>query len=211
VSSGKPKDHPLRYDLQIIASWVQRGSRVLDLGCGEGELLHFLIENKQVLGTGIEIVESKAAECIEKGLSVVQGNINEEIEDFPDQMFDYVILSQTLQQVFEPSKLIQSMLRVGKKGVVSFPNFSYWMSRLQHLLTGYAPITDQLPFNWYDTPNIRVLSIKDFRLYLKNAGITILKEMAINTHSQDRFGKNIRILPNLLATYGLYLIGGGGR
>jgi methionine biosynthesis protein MetW len=207
VSTRKREDHALRYDLQIIASWIEKGSRVLDLGCSGGELLHFLIENKQVLGTGIEIVESKVAQCIEKGLSVVQGNINKEIEDFPDHMFDYVILSQTLQQVFEPSKLIRSMLRVGKKGVVSFPNFSYWVCRLQHLITGYAPITDQLPYSWYDTPNIRVLSIKDFRLFLKKAGITILKEMAINTHSQDRHGKNIRALPNLLATYGLYLIG----
>lgn len=211
MSTMKQEDHPLRYDLQVIASWVETGSRVLDLGCGEGELLQFLIEKKQVLGTGIEIIESKVAQCIEKGLSVVQGNINDEIEDFPDHMFDYVILSQTLQQVYEPSKLIHSMLRIGKKGAVSFPNFSYWMSRLQHLLTGHAPITDQLPYNWYDTPNIRVLSIKDFRLFLKKSGITILKEMAINTHSQDRHGMSIRVLPNLLATYGLYLIGNQGN
>jgi len=207
MSIGKYESHTLRYDLQIIASWIEKGSRVLDLGCGEGELLHYLIENKKVIGTGIEIIESKIAQCIEKGLSVLHGNINEELDDFPDHMFDYVILSQTLQQVYEPSKVIHSMLRVGKRGVVSFPNFSYWVSRLQHLITGYAPITDQLPYNWYDTPNIRVLSIKDFRGFLEKSGLNILEEVAINTHSQDRRGKIIRMLPNWRATYGLYLIG----
>lgn len=207
MSIRKSDQHPLRYDLQIIASWIEKGARVLDLGCGEGELLHYLIEHKKVIGTGIEIVESKVAQCIEKGLSVLQGNISEEMEDFPDNMFDYVILSQTLQQVYVPSKVIRSMLRIGKKGVVSFPNFSYWMSRLQHLFTGYAPITDQLPYNWYDTPNIRVLSIKDFRAFLKKADIHIFAEAAVNSHSQDRQGRNIHILPNLRATYGLYLIG----
>jgi methionine biosynthesis protein MetW len=99
------------------------------------------------------------------------------------------------------------MLRVGKKGVVSFPNFSYWVSRLQHLITGYAPVTDQLPYQWYDTPNIRVLSIKDFRNFLEKSGLNILEEVAINTHSKDRRGRIIRIFPNWCATYGLYLIG----
>jgi len=180
------------------------------LGCGEGELLHSLIEEKQVIGKGIELLESKVAQCIEKGLSVLQGDINEEIGDYPDNMFDYVILSQTLQQVYEPSKLIQSMLRVGKRGVVSFPNFSQWACRMQHLLTGHAPKTKQLPYNWYDTPNIRVISIKDFRDFVKEAGLSILREVAINTHSQDRRGRIIHVFPNWRATYGIYLIGNGG-
>ena len=203
-------DNGLRFDLQVIASWIEPGSKVLDLGCGEGELLHFLIEERQVVGTGIELMESKVARCIDKGLSVLQGDINEEIFDYPDNMFDYVILSQTLQQVYEPSKLIQAMLKVGKKGVVSFPNFSQWVGRLQHLFTGQAPKTRQLPYNWYDTPNIRVISIKDFRDFVAQADLTILEEVGINTHSQDRRGSIIRLLPNWRATYGIYLIGSGG-
>jgi methionine biosynthesis protein MetW len=210
VSTAKYVDNSLRFDLQVIASWIEPGSKVLDLGCGEGELLQFLIEEKQAIGTGIELLEGKVAQCIEKGLSVLQGDISEEIFDYPDNMFDYVILSQTLQQVYEPSKLIQSMLKVGKRGVVSFPNFSQWTCRLQHLFTGHAPKTKQLPYNWYDTPNIRVISIRDFRDFVREADLTIEKEAAINAHSQDRRGSIIHFLPNWRATYGIYLIGSGG-
>jgi len=197
----------MRYDLQIIASWIEPGSMVLDLGCGEGDLLYFLRQNKQVSGRGIERVESRVARCIEKGLSVLQGDINEEVLDYPDNTFDYVILSQTLQQVLEPADLIRSLLRIGKKGIVSFPNFSYWSVRLQLMVTGYAPITRQLPYEWYDTPNIRVITLKDFRKFSKEVGFNIIKEAAIYTQNQDRSGKIVSILPNLFATYGIFLIG----
>ena len=197
----------MRYDLQIIASWIEPGSRVLDLGCGEGDLLKFLIRHKQVKGSGIEHDEDKVADCIEKGLTVLQGDLNEEILDYPDKTFDYVILSQTLQQVYAPATLIPSMLRIGIRGIVSFPNFSHWGIRLQLLLTGYAPISRQLPYEWYDTPNIRVITIKDFRKFTHEVGFKILKEAAINTHSEDRHGNVIKFLPNLRATYGIFLIG----
>ncbi len=199
----------MRYDLQIIASWIEPGSRVLDLGCGAGDLLKFLITHKQVTGSGIEHDEDKVAECIAKGLSVLQGDINDEVLDYPDNTFDYVILSQTLQQVYEPDTLIRSMMRIGKRGIVSFPNFSHWGIRLQLLLSGYAPISRQLPYEWYDTPNIRVITIKDFRKFTHGVGFTILKEIAINTQSENRFGKVIKFLPNLRATYGIFLIGNG--
>ena len=199
----------LRHDLQIIASWIEPGSRVLDLGCGEGDLLQFLIRHKQVSGSGIEHDEKKVGDGIEKGLSILQGDINTEILDYPDNAFDYVILSQTLQQVFEPAALIQSMMRIGKKGIVSFPNFSHWGIRLQLLFTGYAPISRQLPYEWYNTPNIRVITIKDFRKFTHEVGFAILKEAAINTQSETRFGKAITHLPNLRATYGIFLIGRG--
>jgi len=202
----KLQNNRMRFDLQVIASWIAPGSRVLDLGCGEGELLKYLITRKNVSGTGIERNEEKVARCIEKGLSVLQGDINEEVLDYPPGRFDYVILSQTLQQVWEPAALIRAMLRIGKKGIVSFPNFSHWFVRWQLLATGYAPVTRQLPYQWYDTPNIRVITLKDFRRFIHDVGFQILKEVAINTHSEDRHGKIIRVFSNLRATYGIFLI-----
>jgi methionine biosynthesis protein MetW len=199
----------MRFDLHIIASWIEPGSKVLDLGCGEGDLLHFLKTNKQVTGTGIERAEAKVAQSVERGLSVLQGDINEEVLDYPDNTFDYAILSLTLQQVYEPARLIQSLLRIGKRGIVSFPNFSHWGIRSQLLLTGYAPITRQLPYEWYDTPNIRVITMKDFRRFSKKVGFEILREVAINTNSQDRRGKIVNFLPTLRASYGIFLIGKG--
>lgn len=199
----------MRYDLQIIASWIEPGAKVLDLGCGEGDLLKFLINHKQVTGSGIEHDEGKVAECIAKGLSVLQGDINDEVLDYPDNTYDYVILSQTLQQVYEPDTLIRAMMRIGKKGIVSFPNFSHWRIRSQLFLTGYAPMTKQLPYQWYNTPNIRVITIKDFRKFTREVGFKILKEVAINTQSENRFGKVIKAFQNLRATYGIYLIGNG--
>jgi methionine biosynthesis protein MetW len=205
----KSENGIIRFDLQIIASWIEPGSKVLDLGCGGGDLLYFLKRHKKVEGTGIERVEAKVAQCVEKGLSVLQGDINQEVLDYPDNAFDYVIVSQTLQQVYDPDKLIQSLLRIGKKGIVSFPNFSHWRVRLQLLGTGYAPITRQLPYEWYDTPNIRVITIKDFRKFSRDVGFKILKEVAINTNSHDRYGNIVTFLPNLRATYGIFLIGKG--
>jgi methionine biosynthesis protein MetW len=199
----------MRYDLQIIASWIKPGAKVLDLGCGEGDLLRYLIEQKQVRGSGIECNEHKVAHCIERGLSVLQGDINEEVHDYAAGSFDYVILSQTLQQVYEPDKLIRAMLDIGKKGIVSFPNFSHWEIRRQLLTTGYAPVSRQLPYQWYDTPNIRVITLKDFRRFIRDVNLRILKEVAINTHTQDRKGNIIQFLPTLRATYGLYLIANG--
>lgn len=197
----------MRFELQIIASWIKPGSKVLDLGCGEGDLLKSLKQNKKVNGTGIEHNESKVARCIEKGVPTLQGDINEEVLDYPDDTFDYVILSQTLQQVYKPSELIRSMLRIGKKGVVSFPNFSHWKVRLQLLLSGYAPITRQLPYEWYNTPNIRVITLKDFKKYSKEVNFKILKEAAINTQNGEKWGSIIKVLPNLRATNGIFLIG----
>ncbi|MGD8230311.1 MAG: methionine biosynthesis protein MetW [Desulfobacteraceae bacterium] len=205
----KSENGIIRFDLQIIASWIEPGSKVLDLGCGEGDLLYFLKKHKRVDGTGIERAEAKVAQSIEKGLSVLQGDINQEVLDYPDNTFDYVIVSQTLQQVYEPDKLILSLLRIGRRGIVSFPNFSHWGIRLQLLRTGYAPITRQLPYEWYDTPNIRVITLKDFRKFSKDVGFKILKEVAINTNSHDRHGNIVTFLPNLRATYGIFMIGKG--
>jgi len=197
----------LRFDLQMIASWIEPGARVLDLGCGEGSLLEPLIQHKKVMGSGIEQDQGRAATSIAKGLTVLQGDINEEVEDYPDNTYDYVILSQTLQQVYAPDELIRSMLRIGKKGIVSFPNFSHWRVRLQLLTSGHAPVTRQLPYQWYDTPNIRVITLNDFRRFAREVGYRILKEIAIETQTANRQGNIIRILPDLRATYGIFLIG----
>lgn len=197
----------MRFDLKIIASWIEPGSKVLDLGCGVGDLLYYLKENKQVKGVGIESSEEKSAICINKGLSVLQGDINEEVLDYQDNSFDYAILSQTLQQVYEPDVMINNLLKVGRRVIVSFPNFSHWSIRMQILLLGYAPKNRQLPYEWYDTPNIRVITLKDFRRFVKKIGCRIIKEVAINTHSRDLQGRIITFLPNLRATYGIFLIG----
>ncbi|OGR10770.1 MAG: methionine biosynthesis protein MetW [Desulfobacterales bacterium RIFOXYA12_FULL_46_15] len=197
----------MRYDLSLIASWIEEGSRVLELGCGEGDLLYWLKKEKAVKERGIEIEESKVEKCIEKGISVLQGDINEEIEDYPDNSFDYAICSQTLQQVFEPMSLIHSMMRVAKMGVVSFPNFGHYKVRMQLAFTGRAPVTKELPYSWHDTPNIRVLSLTDFEKFAEEVGYKILKRVSINTKNNQRQGKLITVLPNLLATYGIFLIG----
>jgi len=196
----------MRFDLQIISSWIKPRSKVLDLGCGEGNLMSYLKDQKKVRCTGIERNEKKVAQCVAKGLTVIHGDINQEVKDYQDDEFDYVILSQTLQQVYEPASLLKEILRIGKMGIVSFPNFSHWRIRLQLLLTGYAPVTRQLPFQWHDTPNIRVITIKDFRKFARDVGFKILKEMAINTNTQDRKGRIILTLPTLRATYGVFLI-----
>ncbi len=196
----------MRYDLSVIASWIDPGSRVLDLGCGSGDLLHILAVDKGIRGTGIEIEEAKVARGIEKGLSILHGDIMEEIRDYPDGHFDFVILSQTLQQVYEPGRLIREMLRVGRRGVVSFPNFAYYRIRAQLLFRGRAPVSRELPYEWYDTPNIRVITIRDFRRFCRKEGFAIERETAVSTPHHHEKGAVVKFLPNLLANYGMFLL-----
>ncbi len=196
----------MRFDLQIIASWIEPESRVLDLGCGSGDLLLHLQQTKQVRGTGIEQNEEKVSRCIEKGLSVLQGDFRDEVHDYPESSFDVVILSQTLQQVMDPKNLIRELLRIGDRVIVSFPNFGYYRSRLQLLFKGQAPVTDQLPYEWYDTPNIRVITIRDFKRFLRVVGVRLAREVAINTHHHDRAGNIVTYWTNLRATYGIMML-----
>ena len=201
-----PESGNIRFDLRIIASMINPGSRVLDLGCGNGDLLAWLAATKNVIGTGIERDKQKAAHCISRGLTVLQGDLNEEVDDYPDCSFDYVILSQTLQQVFEPARLLYSLARIGRKVIVSFPNFSHYSIRLQLLYKGVAPKNDQLPYSWYDSPNIRVITLKDFRKFSRDVGYNILKEITISTNPANSQGSIIRYFTNLRATYGIYII-----
>ncbi len=201
-----PETENIRFDLRIIASMIDPGCRVLDLGCGNGDLLAWLAATRNVIGTGIERDKRKAAHCISRGLSVLQGDLNEEVDDYPDCSFDYVILSQTLQQVFEPARLLYSLARIGRKVIVSFPNFSHYSIRLQLLCKGIAPKNDQLPYFWYDSPNIRVITLKDFRKFSRDVGYNILKEITISTNPANSEGSIIRHFTNLRATYGIYII-----
>jgi len=201
-----PETENMRFDLQVIASWIEPESRVLDLGCGNGELLAWLAEHRQVKGVGIEQDQVKAAFCISQGLSVLQGDLNDEVEDYPDKNFDYVILSQTLQQVYEPARLLYSLSRIGKRFIVSFPNFSHYSIRLQLLMKGMAPKSNELPYNWYDTPNIRVITMKDFRKFARDVGYRIVEETAIKTDHHANHGNIVRNLINLRATYGIFMI-----
>lgn len=196
----------MRFDLQIIASFVEEKSRVLDLGCGKGNLLEFLKLNKQVEGYGIEIDEDKVIAGIERGLPILRGDIIEETQDYADDTFDYVFLSLTLQQVYNPENVIKEMLRIGKKGIVSFPCFNHVSIKLQLLFTSKAPVTKELPYEWYDTPNIRVVTLKDFRTFCAKHKIKILKELAISSHYKATTGKIVRFFPNLRARYGIFLL-----
>ncbi|HEX2696019.1 MAG TPA: methionine biosynthesis protein MetW [Acidobacteriota bacterium] len=196
----------MRFDLRIVTSFIEEGSRVLDLGCGTGDLLSTLREKRGVEGRGIEIDEKEVIACVEKGLSVLQGDMHEETRDLADGSFDYVILSQTLQQVYRPERVIGEMLRVGEKGIVSFPCFSHYAIKAQLLFRSRAPVTRELPYQWYDTPNIRVITLKDFRTFCADRGITILKEIAIASHPGAGSGRIVRFLPDWFARYGIFLI-----
>ena len=196
----------MRYDLQITASFINDHSRVLDLGCGKGDLLEYLKKSKQVQGYGIERDEEKAIDGIGKGLSILQGDINQETLDYADNSFDYVILSQTLQQVYNPKKVIQEMLRIGRQGIVSFPCFNHISIKLQLLFSSKAPITEELPYEWYDTPNIRVVTLRDFRIFCAKHQIRILKDLAIASHYKATRGKVCRVFPDWLGRYGIFLI-----
>ena len=197
----------MRFDLRTIASWVEPQSRVLDLGCGAGELLQHLQDNKGVVGTGIELNGDKVIQGIHNGVNIIHGDIYDEIMDYQDRSFDYVVLSQTLQQVFRPARLIHEMLRVGRRGIVSFPNFSHYRNRAFFFFRGRAPISKALPYEWFDTPNIRVIPLKDFKRFCSIFEFAILQETAISTHRFEEKGRTVRFLPNMFAKYGIYLLG----
>ena len=163
----------IRKDHSIIANIVKKNSRVLDIGCADGTLLKVLKSKKNISGQGIEIDHTKVENCLRKGLSVVEGDANFEIINFPDHSFDYVILSQTLQTVSKPKWVLSEILRIGKNAIISFPNFGHWLCRLQLLLYGKMPVTEDLKLSWYDTQNIHLCTIKDF--------LELLKVMKLNT------------------------------
>ncbi len=189
-----------RLDHRTILEWVEPGSSVLDLGCGDGELLARLVREKGVRAEGIDMSEQAIHRCVAKGLSVLHEDIDDGLKEYADKFFDYVILNQSLQQVRRLEPVLADALRVGKKVVVGFPNFTHYRARLQLFFRGKTPVTPSLPYKWYDTPNLHFLSISDFVEYCREKKIRIEKATYF---SND---KMVRLFPNLLALNGLFLI-----
>jgi methionine biosynthesis protein MetW len=194
---------PLRPDLQAIAELVPVGARVLDLGCGDGILLRYLIDHKQVHGRGIELSEAGVRACVARGLSVVQGDLDEGLADYPDGQFDIVILSQTLPYLDAPALILHEMLRVGRQGIVSFPNWGHWRCRLSLLLTGRMPIAPALPQPWYASPRIRPLTVRDFGDFCRAEGIHIKHQVYLNDWGRVSPWRKWK---NLLATVAIMVI-----
>jgi methionine biosynthesis protein MetW len=169
-----------RVDLVVVADMVEHGAKVLDVGCGDGELLRLLAETRNVDGRGIELSREGVNECVAKGLAVIQGDADTDLADYPDDAFDYVILSQTLQATRQPRVVLEHMLRIGRRAIVSFPNFGHWRIRMQVMFRGRMPRTDNLPYVWYDSPNIHFCTIKDFRALCDVAGAKMEKAVALN-------------------------------
>ena len=189
-----------RSDYAIISDLVQPHTSVLDLGCGDGELLEWLARNKHVDARGIEVVATRVKGAISRGVSVYQGDIDQGLADYPDNAFDYIILSQTLQEVRHPLRVLSDMLRVGRRAIVAFPNFGHWRVRLAHLWTGRAPRTKLFPHDWYDSPNIHFLTIHDFVELARRQNWTVEREIFLSG------ARRISVLPNLLAETAVFLV-----
>jgi methionine biosynthesis protein MetW len=192
----------LRPDLGAIADLVTPGTRVLDLGCGDGALLEHLVRRRQVKGRGIELSEQGVLACVRRGLSVRQGNLQEGLADYPDGSFDWVILSQTLPFLNDPAMILREMLRVGKQAIVSFSNWGHWRCRLELLFTGHVPVAVDLPQQWYESPRRQLFSVTDFALFCRQIDIEIVSEIYLNRGVRIHTGR----FKNLLATTAVFTL-----
>lgn len=193
----------LRPELRTIADWISSGSRVLDLGCGDGTLLAHLRDTRQVQGYGLEIDQANIIRSLDNGIYVIQTDLDAGLNEFESGTFDYVVMSQTLQAIRHPDRLLEEMLRVGREGIITFPNFGYWRNRLQ-LLGGRMPVTPCLPHRWYNTPNIHLCTLNDFEDLCEEKQFRILERTVVDrTH---RSSLPMRLLPNLMGEIALYRI-----
>ena len=196
----------MKTEYKIIADMIEKNSSVLDVGCDDGTLMEFLKLNKNTNVRGIEISKEKVQTCIAKGLTVIEGNAEFDLKQFPNNSFDYVILSQTLQAFKNTEVVTKELLRVGKKAIVTIPNFGYWRVRLHLLIKGTMPITKTLPDEWYNTPNIHMCSIKDFFYFAKSRNIKIFKSLAINNQNVSIINDSNLTIKNFFADLGIFLI-----
>lgn len=189
-----------RSDYAIISQLIEPDTRVLDLGCGDGELLAWLQQNKDVEARGVELDGTRVQRAIARGVSVYQGDINQGLKDYPDGVFDYIILSQTLQEVREPLIVLRDMLRVGRRAIIAFPNFGHWRVRLAHLWSGRAPKTKLFPYDWFNSPNIHFLTVDDFEELAAKESWQIEKRLFLSGN------RTVAMKPNLLAEIAVFLI-----
>jgi len=186
-----------RPDFAAIAGWVGMGSSVLDLGCGDGSLLRYLRDSRRVTGYGVEIDDDRVLACVKSGVNVIQGDLERGLSEFESRSFDYVVLSQTLQAVRNSERIVHDMLRVGREGIVTFPNFGYWRNRLQ-VIGGHMPVSENLPYEWHDTPNIHLCTITDFEDFCAGHGVRIMERKVLTG------GRPVSVLPNLLGSLAVY-------
>ena len=196
----------MKTEFKIIADLIKPNTRVLDVGCGDGTLMEFLKNNKEIDIRGIEILKNNVQQCIGKGLTVIEGDAEKDLSQFPDGSFDFVILSQTLQAFLNPEKVISELLRVGKKAIVTIPNFGYWKVRLHLLVKGTMPVTRTLPDEWYNTPNLHMCTIKDFFSFCENRKINLYKSIALQNLKSSKITNTNLTLKNLTAVLGIFLI-----
>ena len=196
----------MKNEFKVIADLIEKNRRVLDVGCGDGTLMKFLKDNKNIDCRGMEISKNKVQKCIEKGLTVIEGNAEKDLIQFPDKSFDYAILSQTLQAFLNPELVINELLRVGKKAIVTIPNFGYWKVRLHLLTKGTMPITKTLPDEWHNTTNLHMCTIKDFVYFVKSRNFKIFKSLALNNKNVTLINDHNLGIKNLIADLGIFLI-----
>ena len=190
--------------IEVIKNWIDSGSKVLDLGCGDGEILNILSKELEATVLGVEINQNDINQCIQAGLNVIQQNIDEGLDNFGDKSFDMVIMSQTIQVLKQPKQALEEVTRIGSRSIVTIPNFGYWSTRLSLLFSGKMPVTGSLPNNWYNTPNIHLCTIKDFEILCEQSGINILEKRFFNSNG----GESVlaKVLPNIFAATAMYKI-----
>ena len=197
----------MKQEFKVIADLLPNNTRVLDVGCGDGSLMNFLVKKKNIETRGLELDQNNVQECIYKGLTVIQGNAETELYQFPDQSFDYVVLSQTLQAFYKPDRVLNELLRIGKSVIVSIPNFGYWKVRTKLLFFGKMPVTKTLPNTWYNTPNLHMCTIKDLFNFCDEKKINIKKVVGVNEDKISSIKKGNLEIKNLFSKLGIFLIG----